>query len=183
MQVLTIWPEFCNFAKRLFYKKTHFNSIFTMKKSNQTHTHTHTHTHTLVLVFTTARTDYVVPIQGVSQQELTRLVVPLAAGTPAVSPHLHGPLSALGTLLWLARPMRWERYGLEWQHQNIRHGHLAINSPPLCLVISRCLACVHNQCQTLVSVLASKRQITQVFTLPSGVWFTSMARLATKQKL
>ena len=67
------------------------------------HTHTHTHTHTqhtlvlvLVLVFTNARTVYVAPIQEVSQQEVTRLVVPLASGTPALSLHLHGPLSALG---------------------------------------------------------------------------------------
>ena len=37
-----------------------------------------TNAHTLVLVL--ARTGYVVPIQGVSQQEVTRLVVPLAAG-------------------------------------------------------------------------------------------------------
>ena len=38
---------------------------------------------------------------------------------------------------------------------------------------ARWLACEDNQCQTLVSVLAPKRKITQVFTLPSGVWFTS----------
>ena len=50
----------------------------------------------LLLVFTTARTDYVASIQGVSQQEVTKLVVPLAAGTPALSPHLHGSLSAVG---------------------------------------------------------------------------------------
>ena len=60
------------------------------------HARTHTHTLVLVLVFTTARAGYVAPIQGVSQQEVTSLVVPLAAGTPALSPHLHGPLSALG---------------------------------------------------------------------------------------
>ena len=53
------------------------------------------------------------------------------------------------------------------------------DSPPLRLVISRWLACEHNQCQTLASALAPERKITQVFTLPSGVWFTSMARLAT----
>ena len=57
------------------------------------------------------------------------------------------------------------------------------DSPPLRLVISRWLACEHNQCQTLISALAPKRKITPVFTLPSGVWFTSMFRLATKQKL
>ena len=61
----------------------------------QLHTHTHTHTLVLVLVLTTARTDYVAPILGVSQQEATRLVVLLAVETPAISPHLHGPLSAL----------------------------------------------------------------------------------------
>ena len=57
------------------------------------------------------------------------------------------------------------------------------DSPPLRLVISRWLACEHNHCLTLVSALAPKRKITQVITLPSGVWFTSMVRLATKQKL
>ena len=58
------------------------------------------------------------------------------------------------------------------------------DSPSLRLVIiSRWLACEHNQCQTLICALAPKRKITPVFTLPSGVWFTSMARLATKQKL
>ena len=80
------------------------------------HTHTHTHTLVLVLVLTTARTDYVAPIQGVSQQEATRLVVLLAAGTPAISPHLHGPLSALRyTHLWACKThkMREVEYGLE----------------------------------------------------------------------
>ena len=75
-----------------------------MHTHTHTHTHTctHTHTHThlylivLVLVFTTARTDYVAPIQGVSQQEATRLAVPLAAGILALSPQLHGPLSSVG---------------------------------------------------------------------------------------
>ena len=37
--------------------------------------------------------------------------------------------------------------------------------------------------QTLASALAPLRKIAQVFTLPSGVWFTSIATLATKQKL
>ena len=66
-------------------------------KPYQPHMHTRARICTLlVLVFTTARSGYVAPIQGVSQQEVTRLVVPLAAGTPAISPHPHGPLSALG---------------------------------------------------------------------------------------
>ena len=47
------------------------------------------------------------------------------------------------------------------------------DSPP---VISRWLACEHNLCQTLVSALSEKNYTS----LPSGVWFTSMARLATK---
>ena len=53
----------------------------------------HTVVLVLVLVPTTARTGYVALIKGVSQQEVTRLVVPLAVGTPNLSPHLHGPLS------------------------------------------------------------------------------------------
>ena len=59
-------------------------------------THTHnTHTHTCTCI-TTARIGYVAPIQVVSQQKATRLVALLAAGTPASSSHLYGPLSAVG---------------------------------------------------------------------------------------
>ena len=58
--------------------------------------HTHTSTHTLDLYLPEPVLATWPPIQGVSQQEVTRLVVPLAAGTPALSPHLHAPLSALG---------------------------------------------------------------------------------------
>ena len=74
-----------------------------------------THTLVLVPVFTTARTGYVVPIQGVSQQEVTRLVVPLAAGTPALPPHLHGPSVHWATHLWACKTheMREVEYGLE----------------------------------------------------------------------
>ena len=68
----------------------------------------------LVLVFTTARTGYVTPMQGVSQLEETRLVA-VGSGAPALSPHLHSPLSALGTHLWACKTheMREVEYGLE----------------------------------------------------------------------
>ena len=56
-----------------------------------------------VLLFTTARTGYVALIQGVSEQVVTRLVVPLAAGTPALSPPLHGPSVHWATYLWLCK--------------------------------------------------------------------------------
>ena len=70
-----------------------------------------THTCTCTCI-TTARIGYVAPIQGVSQQKATRLVAPLAVGTPASSPQLHGSLSAVGVLIYgLARPMRWESWG------------------------------------------------------------------------
>ena len=127
----------------------------------------HTHTHTLVLVFTTARTGFVAPIHGVSQQEATRLVVPLAAGTPAFSIAVWFPQCSGVLIDGLARPMRWGRWDTalsdgirifildSWPH----------DSPPLCLVISRWLACEHNQCQTRVSALAPKRKITHVFTI------------------
>ena len=48
------------------------------------------------------------PIQGVSHQEATRLVFPLAVETPALSPQLHGPLCAVGcsSTYGLARPIR-----------------------------------------------------------------------------
>ena len=60
---------------------------------------------------TTAGIGYVAPFRGRegggSQQEATRLVAPLAVGTPASSPQLHGPLSAVGVLIYgLARSMR-----------------------------------------------------------------------------
>ena len=56
---------------------------------------------------TTARIGYVVPIQGMSQQEATRLVALLVAGTPASYSQLYGPLSAVGVLIYgLARLMR-----------------------------------------------------------------------------
>ena len=42
---------------------------------------------------------YMAPIQGVSQQEVTRLVAPLAAGIAALSPQLHSPLSTVGVLI------------------------------------------------------------------------------------
>ena len=79
------------------HTRTHTHACTQIHAQTHTHAHTHTHTHmlVLVLVFTTAKTGYMARIQGVSQQEATRLVVLLAAGTPALSPHLHGPLSAL----------------------------------------------------------------------------------------
>ena len=55
------------------------------------------------------------PIQGVSQQEETGLVVLLAAGTQALCLHLHAPLSAWGAHLWACKTheMREVEYGLE----------------------------------------------------------------------
>ena len=77
--------------------RTHTHTHVRAHTRTQTHyTHTHTHRHAHTLVCTTARTGYMAPIQGVSQQEVTRLVVPLVAGTLALCPHLHCPLSALG---------------------------------------------------------------------------------------
>ena len=67
-----------------------------------THTHTKTHTHTCTCIctcITTARVGYVAPIQGVSQEETQKMVAPLAAGTPASTPQLHGLLSAVGVLI------------------------------------------------------------------------------------
>ena len=58
-------------------------------------THIHTHTCTRTCIY--HRQNWLhAPIQGVSQQEVIRLVVQLAVGTTALSPHLHGSLSALG---------------------------------------------------------------------------------------
>ena len=57
-----------------------------------THTHTHTHTCTFIFVFTTARDWLCGPlILEVSQYEATRLVAPLVARTPTLSPQLYGP--------------------------------------------------------------------------------------------
>ena len=93
----------------------HKHTKHVQKASLSMHMHafcTHIHQHTLVLVLvrtciTTARIGYVASIQGVSQQKATRQVAPLAAVTPASSPQLHGPLSAVGVLIYgLARPMK-----------------------------------------------------------------------------
>ena len=85
------------------------NTMTCIEQTGHTHTdiHTHRNTHTC---YTTARTGYVAPIQGVSQQKATRLVAPLAAVS---SPQLHGPLSAVRALIYgLAMPMRWEKWGM-----------------------------------------------------------------------
>ena len=74
--------------------------------THHTHLHTHHavdciyHTHTCTCI-TTARVGYVALIQGVSQQEATRQVAPLAAGTPASSPQLHSPFNAVGVLIYV----------------------------------------------------------------------------------
>ena len=145
---------------------------------------THTHTCTKSCIYCSQNWLHG-PIQRVSQQEVTRLVVSLAAGTSAYSTSAWPP-QCIGVLIYgLARPMRWGRWSTALS-DSIRISVLDAwpqDSPPLRLVTFRWLACEHNQCQTLVSALASKRKITQVFTLPSGGWFTSMARLANKQKL
>ena len=84
----------------------HQTVVITMATHTCAHTDTHTHTCTCTCI-TTARVGYVAPIQGVSQQKATRQVSPLAAGTPASSSQLHGPLSAVGVLMYgLTRPMR-----------------------------------------------------------------------------
>ena len=49
----------------------------------------------LELIFTMARPGYAALIRRVSQQEAIRLVDPLAAVTPALSPQLHGPISTV----------------------------------------------------------------------------------------
>ena len=69
----------------------------------------------LLLVFTTARTDYMASIQGANQQEVTKLMVLLAVGTPALSPHLHGSLSVLGysSMGLQTHEMSEVKYGLE----------------------------------------------------------------------
>ena len=80
----------------------------------------------------------------------------VAAGTPALSPHLHGLLSALGYSSMVLQTLELSevKYGLEWRHQIFVLDSWLQDSPFLHLVISRWLACVHNQCQTLASVLA-----------------------------
>ena len=83
----------------------------TLFMTAHTHTHSYAHTHTLVLVlvlvFTTARSVYVhvAPIQGVSQQEVTRLVVHIC-----MTHSVHR-----GTHLWACKTheMREVEYNLE----------------------------------------------------------------------
>ena len=77
--------------------------------------HTHTHTLVILLIFTTARTGYVAPIQGVSQQEVTRLVVPLAVGHQLYLHIRMVPSVHWGTHLWACKTheMREMEYSLE----------------------------------------------------------------------
>ena len=82
--------------------------------STHTWTHTQTHTHlylyvlVLVLVFTTARTDYVAPIQGVSQQEVrNKTGGPVGSGDASLISTSAWPPQCIGVLIYgLARPMR-----------------------------------------------------------------------------
>ena len=73
----------------------------------------------------------------------------------------------------------WKGLQLQFQSRSVSCSRLQIQASVATSTFSklpcfaRWLACEHNQCQTLVSALAPKRKITQVFTLPSGVWFTS----------
>ena len=93
-----------------------------------THARAQTHTHTCTCTFIYHSQNWLRgPHSGVSQQEVTSLVVPLAAGTPALSPHPHGPSVHWGTHLWACKTheMREVEYGLEWRHQNIHPGLLA----------------------------------------------------------
>ena len=71
-------------------------------KHGNCHNTSYTHLY-LYLYSPLPETVYVAPYLGVSQQEATRLVAPLAAGTPALSPQLHGPLTLI---CGLARPTR-----------------------------------------------------------------------------
>ena len=71
--------------------------------------------------------------------------------------------------------------GLQYQFQSRSvscsrlqiHASVATSTFSKLPCFTRWLACEHNQCQTLVSALAPKRKITQVFTLLSAVWFTN----------
>ena len=74
----------------------------------------------------------VIVIMGMSQQEATRLVAPLATGTPTTSPQLHGPLNALAeySSVGLQCPQD-ERWGTAMSDgiKNIRLGLLAVRFP------------------------------------------------------
>ena len=111
---------------------------------------------------------------------------PVGSGDTSLISTSVWPPQCIGVLIYgLPRPMRWGKWSTALR-DGIKIFVLDLqpqDSPPLRLVISRWIACVHNQCQTLVSVLAPKRRITQVFTPPIGARFTSTAWLTTKQKL
>ena len=111
---------------------------------------THTHTCTCIIF---AIIGYVVPIQEVRQQKATRLVAPLAARIADSSPQLHGPLSAVGVLLYgLARPT--DEWGGVWpwviasEYLSWALGH---KIPHLHSVISRWLAFVAFVAQSVLN--------------------------------
>ena len=73
---------------------------------------------------------------------------------------------------WKGRQLQFQSRSVLCSRPQI-HASVATSTFSKLPCFARWLACEHNQCQTLVSALAPKRKITQVFTLPSGVWFTS----------
>ena len=70
-------------------------------------THMHTHTHTHLYLYYHCQNWLCGPHSGGEPAGGNKTGGPVAAGTPASSPQLHGPLSAVGVLIYgLARPMR-----------------------------------------------------------------------------
>ena len=74
----------------------------------------YTHKRTAMSCITSARFCYMGHINGVSQQKATRPVTHLTAEIPASFRQSHGPLSAVGVLVYgLANEMREVGYSLE----------------------------------------------------------------------
>ena len=160
------------------YTHTHTHTHICMHTHVHTHMYTHTHTHTCIYHCTYHCQNW---LHG-----------PHSGGEPGGGPVGSGETSLVSTSAWPPQCIGYSSMGLQdpWDEGGeVRPWVTASDYPSWTLgrkiphlYAWKFLACEHNKCQTLVSALAPKRKTTQVFTLPSGVWFTSMARLATKQR-
>ena len=149
---------------------------------NHAHTLMHACTNTCVLVF---RTGHMISSLGLSQQEATRLVAQLAAGTPASSPHPHDPFSAVGVLIcmWACKTHHMREVGMDMS-DSIKISAQSSNPHKSSLgnfyMTSICCTIPAKHWEV------SREKVTQemyTYTLPvSGVWFTSITRVVTKQK-
>ena len=130
----------------------------------------------LVLAFTTTRTGHLAPIQGASQQE-QQDCQSVGSDTSLLSAAACNKVLIYG----LAGPMQWRRWGTTWSDDiRIFILHSGYKTPNAPLHLIACMCCTISVKHWWVRKHL-REKITQIFTLLSGVCFTSLARLVTKQ--